>query len=89
MILKATAADPNENLERATVGLRAALRRHIFTAGIRALHVWDTFIATGTIKSPDRRGRARYEYRATVDSRRPIDGTAAATPPSHTPRASG
>ena len=88
MIFTATAAYPHEHLERATAGLRAALRHQILAAGIRDLQVWNTFIVTGPIESTDRRGRAWYEYRATVDSRRAIDGTATATPPSHTAKAS-
>lgn len=71
MTFTATAAYPYEDLERATAGLRAALRQQLLAAGIRGLQVWDTFVVTGPVECADRLGRTWYEYRATVDSWRP------------------
>ena len=83
MIFTPTAAYPYENLERATAGLRAALRHQLLAAGIRDVQVWNTFDVTGPVECAYRLGRTWYEYRATVESQQPIDCTATATPPGH------
>ena len=71
MTFTATAASPYENLERATAGLRAALRHQLLATGIRDMWAWQTLVVTGPVECPDRRGNTRYEHRATVESRRP------------------
>ena len=71
MTFTATAAHPYENLERATAGLRAALRHQLLATGIRDMRVWETLVVTGPVECADRRGNTWYEYRATVESRRP------------------
>ena len=70
MTFAATAAYPCENLERATAGLRAALRHQLLATGIRDMRIWQTFVVTGPVECADRRGNTWYEYRATVESRR-------------------
>ena len=70
---RATAALPYDNLERATAGLRAALMQQLLAAGVREAPVWETFVVTGPIVFEDLRGRDWYEYRASVESRRPFD----------------
>ena len=49
----ATAAYPYEHLDRATAGLRAALRHQLLAAGVRGLQVWDTFVVTGPTTAKD------------------------------------
>ncbi len=66
MTFIATAAYPYENLERATAGLRAALRHQILAAGIRGLQVWDTFVVTGPTTAKDARGNTWFEWVGTV-----------------------
>ncbi len=74
MTFTATAAYPYENLDRATLALRAALRHQLLAAGVRGLQVWDTFLVTGPTTAKDARGNTWFEYRATVESGSPIDG---------------
>jgi hypothetical protein len=73
MQFKATAALPYEHLERATAGLRAELRRQLLAADVHQMPVWETFDVTGPSEVTDLRGRTWYEYRATVESRRPFE----------------
>ena len=73
MRFTATAALPYENLERATAGLRAELRRQLLAADVHEMPDWETFEVTGPIEFSDLRGRTWYEYRAMVESRRPFD----------------
>ena len=82
MNFTATTALPYEHLERATAGLRAALQHQLSAAGVRGLQVWQTFVVAGRVECADRLGRTWYEYRATVESRRPTDCVTAAVPPS-------
>jgi hypothetical protein len=67
------AALPYEHLERATAGLRAELRRQLLAADVHQMPVWETFDVTGPSEFTDLRGRTWYEYRATVESRRPFE----------------
>jgi hypothetical protein len=69
----ATTALPYEHLDRATVGLRAELRRQLLRAAVHELPMWETFVVTGPRQFTDLRGRTWYEYRVTVESRRPFD----------------
>ncbi len=74
----ATSAYPYENLERATLALRGALRHQLLAAGVRGLHPWETFVVEGPVETSDPLGRIWYEYRATVkSSERPLDHHAA------------
>ena len=69
----ATAALRYEHLDWATGGLRAELRRQLLAAGVDEIPVWDTFVVTGPLVFEDLRGRAWYEYRASVEAREPMD----------------
>ena len=51
MRFTATAVYRYENVERATAGIRAALRHQLLAAGIRGFNVWYTFVGP----SPARR----------------------------------
>jgi hypothetical protein len=79
------AALPYEHLERATAGLRAELRRQLLATGVHEMPKWETFDVTGPTEFTDLRGRTWYQYRATVEGRRPFDCTNADTPPGHVP----
>jgi len=70
----ATTALPYEHLERATSGLRAELRRQLLHADVHEMPRWETFEVTGPTRVADLRGRTRFEYRASVESRGPFDG---------------
>ncbi len=83
MTFTATAGVPVREPGAATLALRAALRHQLLAAGVRGLHAWETFVVEGPVECADLLGRTWYEYRATVESRRPIDCTAPATPPGH------
>ena len=72
-IFTATAALPYEHLERATAGLRVELRRQLLAADVHVMPLWETFAVTGPNVFKDLRGRTWYEYRASVESRRPVD----------------
>jgi hypothetical protein len=85
----ATTALPYEHLDRATAGLRAELRQRLLQADVHETPMWDTFEVTGPHEFTDLRGRTWYEYRAAVESRRPLDRTTTVTPPSHVPTESG
>ena len=85
MIFKATAAYPYENLERATAGLRAELRRQLMAADVHIMPKWETFVVTGPTKFTDLRGRTWHEYRATVDSWRPFGRATTIPPPRDVP----
>ena len=74
-LFTATAALPYEHLERATAGLRAQLRQKLLAANVHEVPAWETFIVTGPVEFTDLRGRTWCEYRATVESRRPLDRT--------------
>jgi hypothetical protein len=50
---------------------------------------WETFDVTGPSEFTDLRGRTWYEYRATVEGRRPFDCATTVTPPGHIPTESG
>jgi hypothetical protein len=67
------AALPYEHLERATAELRAELRRQLLAADVHEMPKWETFVVTGPTEFTDLRGRTWFEYRATVESRRPFD----------------
>ena len=73
MKFTATAALPYEHLDFATGGLRAELRRQLLAADVHERAIWDTFVVTGPTVFDDLRGRAWYEYRASVESRRPLN----------------
>jgi hypothetical protein len=88
-MFSATTALPYEHLERATAGLRAELRRQLLGAGVHEMPKWETFDVTGPTEFTDLRGRTWYEYRATVQSRRPFDCANGVPPASHLPTASG
>jgi hypothetical protein len=75
----ASTALPYEHLERATAGLRAELRRRLLTADVHEMPTWKTFDVTGPTEFTDLRGR-RYEYRATMEGRRPFHRTTTVTP---------
>ncbi len=68
MTFTATAAYPYDNFERATAGLRAALRHQLLVGGIRGLRVWDTFVVTGPTTTKDARGNIWFEWAGTVDT---------------------
>jgi hypothetical protein len=80
-MFSATAALPYEHLERATAGLRAELRRQVLAADVNAMPRWGTPCVTGPHKFTDLRGRSWYEYRASVEGRRPADPIPTGTPP--------
>ncbi|MGY1633056.1 hypothetical protein ACI784_15245 [Geodermatophilus sp. SYSU D01186] len=67
MIFTATTALPYEHLDRATAGLRAMLRVPLLADDI-ALPDWSTLQANGPVARIDSKGRAWYEYAATVKS---------------------
>lgn len=46
---------------------------------------WTTLVLTGPTTTKDTRGRTWYEYRATVESRRPFDCATTVTSPGHVP----
>jgi hypothetical protein len=56
-------------VDRATVGLRAELRRQLLKADVHLMPVWDTFEVTGPVTMADARGQIWFEYRASVESR--------------------
>ena len=72
MQFNATTALPYDNRERATAGLRAELRRQLLVADVHEMQQWETFVVTGPHEFADLRGRIWYEYRASVESRRPF-----------------
>jgi hypothetical protein len=80
---------PYEHLERATAGLGAELRRQLLAADVHEMPAWETFDVTGPSEFRDLRGRTWYEYRATVEARRPFDSATTARPPGHVPTESG
>jgi hypothetical protein len=59
----ATTALPYPHLDRATAGLRAALRQQ---AGLHNRLDWATLAVTGPDVTQDPRGRDWFEYRAEV-----------------------
>lgn len=61
----ATTALPYPHLERATAGLRAALRHQMLGAGVQ-VPAWDSLEITGPVETTDGRGRLWFEYRATL-----------------------
>ncbi len=69
----ATTALPYEHLERATAGLRAALRQKLLAVDVHQMPDWDAFTVTGPREFTDLRGRSWYEYRATVKTSGPFD----------------
>jgi hypothetical protein len=73
----------------ATAGLRAELRQRLFHADVHDIPQWETFEVTGPTEFTDLRGRTWYEYRATVESRRPFDVATTVTPPRHVPTERG
>ena len=77
----ASATLPYEHLERATAGLRAELARQLLAADVHAMPRWESFTVTGPRAFSDLRGRTWYEYRASVESRTPVDRWTTATPP--------
>jgi hypothetical protein len=88
-MFSARAALPYEHRERAGAGLRAELRRQLLAADVHKRPKWETFDVTGPTEFPDLRGRTWYEYRATVEGRRPFGRTTTVTPPGHLPTESG
>ena len=78
MQFKAPKALPYDNRERATAGLRAELRRHLLSADVHEMPLWETFVVTGPHEFADLRGRTWFEYQASVESRRPRDETTSA-----------
>ena len=81
----ATAALPYEHLERAAAALRAELSRQLLAADVHDLPEWDTLHVSGPNEFTDLRGRTWYEYRATVEGRRPFDRAPTVTPPGRLP----
>jgi hypothetical protein len=79
MQFKATAALPYDNRERAVAGLRAELRRQLLAARVHEMPQWETLVVTGPHEFADRRGRIWFEYRASVESRRPFDRSPSVT----------
>jgi hypothetical protein len=74
------AALPYEHQERATAGLRAELRRQLLATDVHEMPKWESLHVTGPTEFTDLRGRTWYEYRATVESRRPFDQSATVRP---------
>jgi hypothetical protein len=70
-----------EHVDRATAGLRGELRRQLLMADVHLTPLWDTFEVTGPVTMADARGRIRYEYRATVESRKQLDRTTSTEAP--------
>jgi hypothetical protein len=68
-VFSATALRPYEHLDRATAELRAELRRQLLAAKVHRVPRWDTFAVTGPRQFEDLRGRAWYEYCASVECR--------------------
>ncbi len=85
----ATAVLPYDNLERATAGLRGRLRLMALDHGLDASPDWSTLVVTGPTATKDARGNTWFEYRATVESRRPFDCARTVTPPGNVPTESG
>lgn len=85
----ASTALPYEHLDRATAGLRAELRQRLLHAGVHEMPMWETFAVAGPREFTDLRGRTWYEYRATVESRRPFDRTVTVSPPTDVATGSG
>jgi hypothetical protein len=71
---QATTVLPYQHLERATAGRRAELRHQLLKADVHEMPLWDTIQITGPFESTDARGRKWFEYRASVNSRGPLDG---------------
>jgi hypothetical protein len=71
----ATMALPYPHMERATAGLRGALRQQILVAGVVTSPDWSTLAITGPQKFADERGQVWFGYWATVgDQGRPDSG---------------
>jgi hypothetical protein len=81
----ALSALPYEHLERATAGPRAELRRQLLAADVHEMPQWETFDVTGPIPFTDLRGHTWFEYRATVETRRPFDVATTVSTPGHVP----
>lgn len=81
MQFNATAALPYDNRERAVAALRVELRRQLLAADVHEMPNWQSFVVTGPRKFADLRGRAWYEYRATLSSRHPFDRAGTDTAP--------
>jgi hypothetical protein len=65
--LTATTALPYPHLERATAGLRGALRQQLLAAGVVAAPDWSTLTVTGPEEFADERGQVWFGYWATLD----------------------
>ncbi|TFV78360.1 hypothetical protein E4P39_03850 [Blastococcus sp. CT_GayMR19] len=85
----AMAALPYEHPVRANAGRRAELRRLLLVADIHEVSTREMLDVTGTATFTDLRPRTWYEYRATVESRRPFDGLTGVPPPGHVLAESG
>jgi hypothetical protein len=64
--LTATTAPPYPHLERETAGLRAKQRQELLAAGHRERPDWPSLTVDGPEETADARGRARFQYRATL-----------------------
>jgi hypothetical protein len=67
----ATTALPYPHLERATAGLRGALRQQLLAAGVMAVPDWSTLTVTGPQEFADERGQLWFGHRATLDGQAP------------------
>jgi hypothetical protein len=63
----ATTALPNPNRERATAGLRGALRQQLLVTGAVSAPDWSTLAITGPQEFTDERGQVWFGYWATLD----------------------
>ena len=75
----ASAALPYEDLDRATRSLQDELRHAL--ASVDEAPDWSTLEVEGPTEVKGASGRTWYRWTATVESRRPTDGTATATAP--------
>ena len=66
MTYTATTALPYPHLERATAGLRAALRHQLLAAGVVGAPDWFTLIVEGPEEFLDGRGQTWFGYWATL-----------------------
>ena len=66
MTYTATTALPYPHLERATTGLRVALRHQLLPAGVVGAPDWATLTVDGPEEFTDGRGRTWFGYWATL-----------------------
>lgn len=66
MTFTATTALPYAHLERATAGLRGALRQQLLASGVLAAPDWSALTVTGPQEFADERGQVWFGYWATL-----------------------